>query len=76
MYRLGDPADYEPPKERGAAAAPSEGRTPQEVIYDWRRATGGDDFMPLDSYVDHDHEAIRAMIEHLFIFGRRRRPAA
>ncbi len=67
MYRLGDPADYEPPKEQGAAAvAEREGRTPQEVIYDWLLEDDGTAmiFMPLGSYVDHDHEAIRAMIEH------------
>ncbi|MFT5203227.1 MAG: N-acyl-D-amino-acid deacylase [Candidatus Aldehydirespiratoraceae bacterium] len=67
MYPLGDIPDYEPlPETSVAAVAAREGRTPQEVLYDWM---GKDDgkamiFMPLGSYVDHDHEAIREMIAH------------
>ncbi|MDW3217695.1 MAG: amidohydrolase family protein [Acidimicrobiales bacterium] len=67
MYPLGDVPDYEPPPEASAAAvAARTGTTPQEVVYDWM---GEDDgtamvFMPLGSYVERDHEAIRKMISH------------
>ena len=67
MYRLGDIPDYEPPPEASASAvARGNGTTPQEVVYGWM---GEDDgkamvFMPLGSYVDQDHEAIREMIAH------------
>jgi N-acyl-D-aspartate/D-glutamate deacylase len=67
MYRLGDPPDYEPPREASAlATAEREGRTPQEVVLDWMLADGGSAllFSPLGSYVDHDHEAIREMLLH------------
>ncbi|MEM9465765.1 MAG: amidohydrolase family protein [Actinomycetota bacterium] len=73
MFPLGDPTDYEPePSMSVAAVAQREGRTPQEVVYDWMLADDGTAmmFMPLGSYVDQDHEAIRAMIEHpASIFG-------
>jgi N-acyl-D-amino-acid deacylase len=67
MYPLGDPPDYEPPAEASAAAvAQREGRTPEEVVYDWMLDDDGKAmiFMPLGSYVDNDHEAIRKMISH------------
>ncbi len=67
MYPLGGVPDYEPRSETSCAAvAAREGRTPQEVLYDWMAADGGKAmiFMPLGSYVDHDHEAIREMIAH------------
>ena len=73
MFPLGDPTDYEPaPSASVAAVAQREGRTPQEVVYDWMLEDDGTAmmFMPLGSYVDQDHEAIRAMIEHpASIFG-------
>jgi len=73
MFPLGEPTDYEPPPSASAAAvAEREGRTPQEVVFDWMLAEDGTAmiFMPLGSYVDQDHEAIRAMIEHpASIFG-------
>lgn len=73
MFPLGDPTDYEPaPSTSAAAVAEREGRTPEEVVYDWMLAEDGKAmmFMPLGSYVDQDHEAIRAMIEHpASIFG-------
>ncbi len=73
MFPLGEPTDYEPPPSASAAAvAEREGRTPHEVVYDWMLAEEGTAmiFMPLGSYVDQDHEAIRAMIEHpASIFG-------
>ncbi len=67
MYRLGDPPDYEPPKDASAlAVAEREGRLPQEVVLDWMLEDDGDAFLfsPLGSYVDHNHDAIRAMVEH------------
>ena len=73
MFPLGDPTDYEPePSMSVAAVAEREGRSPQEVVFDWMLEDGGTAmmFMPLGSYVDQDHEAIRAMIEHpASIFG-------
>ncbi len=73
MFPLGDPTDYEPsPSTSVAAVAEREGRAPQEVVYDWMLAEDGKAmmFMPLGSYVDQDHEAIRSMIEHpASIFG-------
>jgi N-acyl-D-aspartate/D-glutamate deacylase len=67
MYRLGDPPDYEPPAGSSAqATADREGRSPQEVVLDWLLEDDGRAFLfsPLGSYVDHDHEAIRTMLEH------------
>jgi N-acyl-D-aspartate/D-glutamate deacylase len=67
MYRLGDPPDYEPPREASAlATAEREGRTPREVVLDWLLEEEGNAllFSPLGSYVDHDHEAIKEMLEH------------
>ena len=67
MYRLGDPPDYEPPAGASAqATADREGRSPQEVVLDWLLEDDGRAFLfsPLGSYVDHDHEAIRTMLEH------------
>ncbi len=67
MYRLGDPPDYEPPAGASAqAVADREGRSPQEVVLDWLVEDEGRAFLfsPLGSYVDQDHEAIRAMLEH------------
>ncbi|MEM9521056.1 MAG: amidohydrolase family protein [Actinomycetota bacterium] len=73
MFPLGDPTDYEPePSMSIAAVAQREGRTPQDVVYDALLEDDGTGmiFMPLGSYVDQDHEAIRAMIEHpASIFG-------
>lgn len=67
MYPLGEIPDYEPTADQSVSAvAEREGRTPQEVLYDWMGADDGKSmiFMPLGSYVDKDHEAIREMIAH------------
>ena len=67
MYRLGDPVDYEPTAESSAAGvAEREGRRPEEVVIDWLTENDGKSFMfsPLGNYHDHDHEAIREMLEH------------
>ena len=67
MYRLGDPPDYEPPKETSAESiAEREGRRPQEVVLDWMLEDEGKAFLfsPLGSYADHNHDAIREMVTH------------
>jgi N-acyl-D-amino-acid deacylase len=67
MFLLGDPPDYEPPRERSvAAAAVREGRRPQEVAYDWMLELDGRQFLfaPLANYVDYDFEALREMMLH------------
>jgi N-acyl-D-amino-acid deacylase len=67
MFPLGDPPDYEPPREASAAAvAEREGRRPEEVVLDWLLERDGTAllFAPLASYVEHDHEAIREMMTH------------
>jgi len=67
MYRLGDPVDYEPTAESSAAGvAEREGRRPEEVVIDWLTEDDGRSFMfsPLGNYHEHDHEAIREMLEH------------
>ena len=67
MYRLGVEPDYEPTRESSVlAVAEREGRSPQAVVLEWLLEDDGKAllFSPLGSYVDHDHEAIREMIEH------------
>jgi N-acyl-D-aspartate/D-glutamate deacylase len=67
MYRLGAQPDYEPTEESSArATAGREGRAPAAVVLDWLLEDDGRAFLfsPLGSYVDHDHEAIRAMLLH------------
>ncbi len=67
MYRLGSAPDYEPPREASAlSTSEREGRTPQEVVLDWMLEDNGEAllFSPLGSYADHNHDAIREMLEH------------
>ncbi|MEM9175134.1 MAG: amidohydrolase family protein [Myxococcota bacterium] len=67
IFRLGEDCDYEPPRERSVAAvAAAEGRDPQEVALEWLMEQDGRAFLfsPLGSYVEFDHEAIKAMLEH------------
>lgn len=67
MYRLGIDPDYEPTRESSVlAVAERDGRSPQAVVLDWLLEDDGKAllFSPLGSYVDHDHEAIREMIQH------------
>jgi N-acyl-D-amino-acid deacylase len=67
MFPLGDPPEYEPPRESSVAAtAEREGRSPEAVVLDWLLEREGKAlvFAPLASYVDHDHEAIREMMTH------------
>ncbi|MBA2609675.1 MAG: amidohydrolase family protein [Actinobacteria bacterium] len=67
MFQLGDPPDYEPPREASVAAtAEREGRRPEEVALDWLLEREGKAlfFAPLASYVDHNFDAIREMVSH------------
>jgi N-acyl-D-amino-acid deacylase len=66
-FALGDPPDYEPPRELCAAAvAEREGRTPAEVVYDWLLQRDGRQllYMPLANYADYDQEVIRELLLH------------
>jgi len=64
FFVMGDPPDYEPAEETSVAAiAAREGRTPDEVAYDY--LTEADDrylYFPLVNYVPGDHEPIREML--------------
>ena len=67
IFRLGPDCDYEPhPDDSVASTATRQRRTPQEVVLEWLLEDDGKAllFSPLGSYVDGDHDAIRAMIEH------------
>lgn len=53
MFRLGDPANYEPaPEDSAAAVAAREGKQPREVLLDWMLEKGGNALMyfPLMNY--------------------------
>jgi N-acyl-D-aspartate/D-glutamate deacylase len=64
MFIMGDPPDYEPPVESSIAyIAQREGRTPDEVAYDY--LAGGAErflFFPVVGYTQDDHEPIREML--------------
>ena len=67
IFRLDDDCDYEPRAEQSVAAyAEREGRSPESVALDWLMEREGHGFLfsPLGSYVDFNHDAIKAMIEH------------
>jgi N-acyl-D-aspartate/D-glutamate deacylase len=67
MFPLGDPPDYEPPYETSArAVADREGRRPEEVMLDWMLEREGEAliFVPLASYSEHNHDAIRELMTH------------
>ena len=67
IFPLGDPPDYEPdPSTSVAATAEREGRTPQEVVFDWLMDRDGTAllFAPLASYAEGDLEAVREMMSH------------
>ena len=67
IFPLGDPPEYEPPKERAVAfVAQAEGRTAAEVAYDLLL---GDDgraflFMPFANYADYNLDCCGEMIAH------------
>jgi N-acyl-D-amino-acid deacylase len=64
FFIMGDPPDYEPGEEKSIAAiAAREGRTTDEVAYDYM--TGAENrylFFPLNNYVCGDHQPIREML--------------
>jgi N-acyl-D-amino-acid deacylase len=64
MYVMGDPPDYEPRTETSVAAiAAREGRSPDEVAYDYLTADAGNFlFFPVTGYAQDDHEPIREML--------------
>ncbi len=67
IFPLGDPPDYEPPRERSVAAtAAREGRSPEALVLDWLLERDGKEllFAPLANYVDCDFEVIREMMLH------------
>src|SRR5580765_96437 len=67
MFPLGDPPDYEPPREASVAAeAERRGGSPEEVALDWLLERDGKAlfFAPLASYVNHNFDAIREMVSH------------
>jgi len=67
IFPLGDPPDYEPPRSASVAGvAEREARSPQAVALDWLLERSGEAFLfaPLASYADHDHEALREMMEN------------
>ncbi|MDN3567147.1 amidohydrolase family protein [Paeniroseomonas aquatica] len=64
MFKLGDPPDYEPPESESIAAiAAREGRTPDEVAYDYL-AENPDHFLffPVTGYNVDNHDIIRTML--------------
>jgi N-acyl-D-aspartate/D-glutamate deacylase len=64
MFPMSDPPDYEPPASSSIAAmAKREGRTPDEVAYDY--LAGGIDrflFFPVVGYNEDNHNVIREML--------------
>ncbi|MFN0089763.1 MAG: N-acyl-D-amino-acid deacylase family protein [Acidimicrobiales bacterium] len=67
IFPLGDPPDYEPRPEQGAASvAARQGRRVEEVVLDWLLERDGKALLyrPITGYVDYDHEAIREMMAH------------
>ncbi len=64
IFMLNDPPDYEPPVSASVAAiAEREGRTPDEIAYDYI-VSRPDQFLfyPTVGYVKDDHEPIREML--------------
>jgi len=67
MYHLADPPDYEPdPATCAQAVADREGRSPEDVVYDWVLSDNGEGFvyMPSLNYVDGNLDAVREMLLH------------
>jgi N-acyl-D-aspartate/D-glutamate deacylase len=64
FFAMGDPPDYEPGEEKSVAAiAAREGRTPDEVAYDYiTEAENRYLYFPVVNYVSGDHEPIREML--------------
>ncbi|HKK50774.1 MAG TPA: amidohydrolase family protein [Myxococcota bacterium] len=67
MFRLGDPADYEPdPRDSVAGIAEREGRTPQEVVYDMMLEKDGKALIyhPLFNYLPGNLDFVEEMLDH------------
>ncbi len=64
FFVMGNPPDYEPGPEKSVAAiAAREGRTPDEVAYDYiTEAEGQYLYFPVVNYTVGDHEPIREML--------------
>src|SRR5712672_1782096 len=63
FFTMGDPPDYEPGPEKSVAAiAQREGRTPEEVAYDYMLEDGQYLYFPVVNYVTGDHEPILQML--------------
>ncbi len=63
FFVMGNPPDYEPGPEKSVAAiAQREGRTPEEVAYDYILEEGQYLYFPVVNYVTGDHEPIREML--------------
>ncbi len=67
MFRLGDPANYEPaPEDSFAGLAESMGSTPQEIAYDALLEKDGKALIyhPLFNYLTGDLSLVKEMLEH------------
>jgi N-acyl-D-aspartate/D-glutamate deacylase len=63
FFTMGNPPDYEPGPEKSVEViAAREGRTPDEVAYDYILDDGHYLYFPVVNYVVGDHEAIREML--------------
>ena len=64
MFKLGDPPDYEPPESESIAAiAQRQGRTPDEVAYDYLAEDAAHFlFFPVTGYNDDNHDIIHTML--------------
>ena len=63
FFTMGNPPDYEPGPEKSVGAiAAREGRTPDEVAYDYMLEDGQFLYFPVVNYVTGDHEPIREML--------------
>jgi N-acyl-D-aspartate/D-glutamate deacylase len=63
FFIMGNPPDYEPGPEKSVAAiAEREGRSPEEVAYDYMLEDGQYLYFPVVNYVTGDHEPIREML--------------
>jgi N-acyl-D-aspartate/D-glutamate deacylase len=63
FFVMGNPPDYEPAPEKSVAAiAAREGRSPDEVAYDYILGEAQYLYFPVVNYVVGDHEPIREML--------------
>jgi N-acyl-D-amino-acid deacylase len=63
FFVMGNPPDYEPGPEKSVAAiAQREGRTPEEVAYDYMLEDGQYLYFPVVNYVTGDHGPILEML--------------